>query len=124
MKRLQLWIAAVLCCAAATALYGQTPVYYNGTDATGQLVLTRTVNLLQLASAANLQTFGFKAPGAVSTQGFRSFGLVFRGESTPNEGPRHDPPTLPSQFFSLRSWPVGPQPGSSAWSSGWPPPAV
>lgn len=97
MKRRQFLIAAVLCCAVSPVLFGQT--FYNGTDATGQLVLTRTVNISQVA-AASMQTSGFKAPG-VSTQalGFRTLGSGF-GEATPNQGPRHDPPVLPgAQFF-------------------------
>lgn len=102
LKRLRLYIAAVLCCAVSSSLHGQT--YYNGTDVTGQLVLTRTVNVMQLASAANgqgfgLQSFGLRAPGMTTRAfGLRTLGLGLTQEITPNAGPRHDPPTLGYPF--------------------------
>lgn len=58
--KLHLYLATALVSAAAPALFAQ-PTYYNGTNATGQLVLTRTVNLKTLAQSAQALG-GFSGP--------------------------------------------------------------
>lgn len=82
MKHLCFWVAA-----AGTFLPGILPgqTFYNGTNATGELVLTRTVNAMQLASA----------PAAVQSFGFTKMGQT----DIPKMIPRRPAPTLPK--FSL-----------------------
>jgi hypothetical protein len=53
MKRRQA-VAIAVSLTAATALFGQSQKFYTGTNVTGQLILTGTVNLLQTAQRARL----------------------------------------------------------------------
>lgn len=87
MNRLHFCLSAVLFFTVLPAVSGQ-PTFYNGTNATGQLVLTRTVNATQAASA--VQFTGFSAL-RLSTMG-RDAGS---SAEIPKEIPRRPPPVLP-----------------------------
>lgn len=104
MKSLKFYLPAVLLSTALPPVFAQ-PVFYNGSNATGQLVLVRTVNAMQVASTAQAlsleaqgfgvqrSTFGDQTP-ASETAGIGP-------EIAPQSRPRRPVPMPPGTFNKL-----------------------
>lgn len=83
--------------AAITALFGQSQRFYFGTNATGQLILTGTVNLLQTARQARLAA-PLKSASAASGLEFGQRDAGFTGQLNGQRGDKDPPVVLPRRL--------------------------